>query len=72
MKFVKLCYWKRLKRCLFVDPFDLGAKRDFIALKAETDKLEVNKLVNIPTCLNNLKTKVEDLDVDKLKTVPVD
>ena len=25
-----------------------------------------------PTSLNNLKTKVDDLDVDKLKTVPVD
>ena len=25
-----------------------------------------------PTSLNNLKTKVDDLDVTKLKTVPVD
>ena len=30
-----------------------------------------NKLVNVPTSLNNLKTKVDDLDVGKLKTVPV-
>ena len=28
-------------------------------------------MVNIPTGLNNLKTKVDDLDVDKMKTVPV-
>ena len=28
-------------------------------------------MVNVPTILNNLKTKVHDLDVDKLKTVPV-
>ena len=28
-------------------------------------------MVNVPTSLNNLKTKVDDLDVDKLKTVPV-
>ena len=29
-------------------------------------------MVNDPTSLNNLKTKVEDLDVAKLKTVPRD
>ena len=32
----------------------------------------INKLVNVPTSLNNLKTKANDLDVGKLKTVPVD
>ena len=37
----------------------------------EFDKLGNNKLINIPTSLNNLKTKTDDLDVDKLKTVPV-
>ena len=30
------------------------------------------KLINVVTSLNNLKTKVNDLDVDKLKTVSVD
>ena len=48
--------------------FYLAAKKDFIALKVEVDKLEINKFVS----LNNLKTKVDDLDVGKLKTVPVD
>ena len=41
-------------------------------MKAEVDKLDINKLVNIPTSLNNLKTKVHDLDLGKFKTVPVD
>ena len=36
------------------------------------DKLEINKLSNVPTTLNNLKTKVDNLDVGKLKTVPID
>ena len=27
--------------------------------------------MNIPISLNNLETKVDDLDVSKLKTVPV-
>ena len=29
-------------------------------------------MTNVPTSLNNLKTEVDDLDVGKLKTVPVD
>ena len=41
-------------------------------MKAEFDKLDVNKLNNVPICLNNLKTKVDYWDVGKLKTVPVD
>ena len=41
-------------------------------MKAEVYKLDVNKLTNIPTSLNNIKTKVDDLDVVKLKTFPVD
>ena len=41
-------------------------------MKVKVDKLEINKLANVPTSLNNLKTKVRDLDVGKLKTVAVD
>ena len=37
----------------------------FIALKTEIDKLDINKLFNVPTSLSNLK-KIDDLDVDKL------
>ena len=32
----------------------------------------MNKLTNVPTSVDNLKTKVNDLDVGKLKTVPVE
>ena len=49
---------------------NLAAKSDLIALKA--DKVDINILVSVPTGLNNLKTKVNDLDEDKLKTVHVD
>ena len=45
------------------------AKKYFVASKAEVDKLEITNLVNVPTSLNNLKTKVDDLDVGKSKTV---
>ena len=29
-------------------------------------------MVNVPTGLNNLKTKVDDLHIGKLNTVPID
>ena len=41
-------------------------------MKAEVCKLDIAKLVNVPTSLNNLKTKVDGLDAGKLKVVPVD
>ena len=43
----------------------LDAKKDFIALKAEVGKLDINKRVNVPISLNNLKAKVDYLDVGK-------
>ena len=46
-------------------------KKDFIVLKAGVDKTDINKLVNVPTSLNNLKINADDLDVGKFKTVPV-
>ena len=42
-------------------------------MKAKNDKLDINTLnYNVPNSLNNIKTKVDNLDVGKLKTVPVD
>ena len=38
-------------------------------MKAGVAKLDINQLVNAQTNLNNLKSKVDDLDVDKRKTV---
>ena len=63
---------KELDHATDVDRSDLVAKKDFIALEAEVDKLDINKLVNVPTSFNNLKAKLNDLDVGKLKTVPAD
>ena len=58
---------KELDHVTRVDTSDLSAKKNFIALKTEVDKLDINKLVNVSTSLNNLKTKVDDLVVGKLK-----
>ena len=40
-------------------------------MKGEVDKLDITKQTNVPTSLNNSKTKVDDLDAGKLKTAPV-
>ena len=63
---------KELDHATCVDTSDVAAKKDFIALKAEVEKRDIDKLVNVPTSLSNSKTKVDDLDVGKLKTVPID
>ena len=55
-----------------VDASDLAAKKDFIAWKDKVDMLEINELVKFSTGFNNLNTKVDDLDVGNLKTVPKD
>ena len=54
-----------------IDISDLTAKKYFIALKAEVDKLNINKMTNLSTGLNKLKNKVDDLDVGELKMVSV-
>ena len=42
-----------------------------ISLKAAVDKLNINKLINFPTSLNNLKATADDVDVGTLKTIIV-
>ena len=63
---------KKLELAKSIDTSDLAAEKDFVALNTEVDKLDINKLVNVPTNLNNLKTNVDNLDVGKFKTVSVD
>ena len=48
-------------------------KVDLANLKSDSDKLDIDKLKNVPTNLNNLKiNKIDELDVDKLLPVSVD
>ena len=51
---------KELEHAAGVDTSDLAVKKKFVALKAEADKLDINKLVNVPTLLDKLKRKVDD------------
>ena len=61
---------KELDHATGFDIYNLATKKDFLALKAEFDKLDIAKMINVQTSLNNLKTKADDLDVTRLKTVP--
>ena len=45
---------KELDHATGVDTSDLAPKKYFIVLKAEVEKLDIKKLVNVPTSLNNL------------------
>ena len=53
---------KNLEHALDVDTSDLAARKDFIVLKSEVGKLDIDKLVNVRISLNNLKMKVDDKD----------
>ena len=59
---------KKLYHDRGIDTSDLAAKKYFIFLKAEDDKLCIKDSVNVPTSLINLKAKVNELNVGKFKT----
>ena len=61
-----------LKNATGIDTFKLAAKSDLISLKAEVDKLDIDKLQSVANDLGNLKSKVDKLDIVKLRTIPVD
>ena len=46
-------------------------KVDWANLKCDVDKLDINKLKNVPSGLSSLKSKVDNLDVDELIPIPV-
>ena len=46
-------------------------KTDLANLKSD-DKLDIDKLKNVPSNLSNLKSKVDKLDIGKLESTAVD
>ena len=61
-----------LKNATGVDTSSFAKKTGLANLKSDVDKLDIDKLKNIPINLNTLKSKVDELDVDELVPVPVD
>ena len=61
-----------LKNVTGVDTSKFAKRVDLANVKSSVDKLDIDKLKNVPTNLSNIKSKVDKLDVDKLAPVPVD
>ena len=57
-------YWKLILELVFA--------RRFYFFEIWSWKIDINIMVNVQTGLNDLKTNVDDLDVDKVKTVTAD
>ena len=60
---------KKIKHPADVGTSNLAVKSNFLTWNAEADKQKITKLVNVPTGLSYWKTKVDDLDAGKLKTI---
>ena len=61
-----------LKNATGVDTSKLSKKVNLANFKSVVDKLDIDKLNNIPTNLSNLKSKTDKLDVGKLVPIPAD
>ena len=61
-----------LKNATGVHRSKFAKKFDLVNLKSNVDKLDIDKLKNVPTNFNKLKSKVDQLDVDGLVPVPDD
>ena len=61
-----------LKNVTGVDTSSFAEKTDLANLKFDVDKLDIDKLRNVPSDLNGLESKVYRLDVDKIVSSTVD
>ena len=61
-----------LKNVTSVDTSKFAEKVDLDNLKPDVDKLNIDKLTNVPSNLSNLNSKEHKLDVDKLILAPID
>ena len=59
------------KNATGVDTSKFAKKVDLNNSESDVDKLDIDKLKNVPTNSSNLKSKVDKLHVDKLVPAPV-
>ena len=60
-----------LKNATGVDTSKFAKKVDLASLKSNVDKLDIDKLKNVPSCLSSLKSIIDKLDIGKLETTPI-
>ena len=53
------------------DTSDFAKNNDLAGGTSDVQKLDIDKLVKVPSCFNSLKRKVGNLDINKLKAVPI-
>ena len=61
-----------LKNAIGVDTSKFAKKVDLANLKSNVDRLDIDKLKNVPSGSSSLKNKVDKLGIWKLETTPVD
>ena len=61
-----------LKNATEADASSFAKRTDLANLKYNVDKLDIDKVKNVPTNFSNLKSKVDKLDVNKLVPLPID
>ena len=61
-----------LKNPTGIDTSSFAKKVDLTSLKSNVDKLDIDKMKNVPNNLSNLKNKLGKVDADKLLPAPVD
>ena len=54
-----------LKNATGIDASDFVKKTDLANLNSNVDKLDLDKLKNVPSALSNLKSKIDKLDSRK-------
>ena len=72
IRFVWLYNKSRIIKATRVDTSAFIKKVDLANSKSNADKLDIDKLKNIPINSSTLKSKIDKLDVDKLFPVPFD
>ena len=60
-----------IKNATANDTSSFAPKTDLANLKSDVDKLDIDKLNNVPSNLSSLKIKVDKLDVEKLVPDPL-
>ena len=60
------------KNATGIDTLSVPKKINLARLKSNVNKLDIDKLKNVPSNLSNLKSKVDKLAVDQLLPVTVD
>ena len=63
---------KELKNVTGVDASSFAKKIGLANLKSDADKLDIDRLKNVPINLSSLKSKADKWDADKLVPAPVD